>query len=194
MLGTVTHVDICITVRYSHSAVTVRLYFVFLERLLPDCERICVYRYIKYAQNFFVFSLEAALIKFVRKTVSIIKTQLVWPPTGAGPRQQFALVVKTWIIVSSGTQGHTRPPCTAPHSLCSGLYKILCEMTRIVCTFPWLPLAPPGACYLRQSDAANTLFSQRSSRSRELESWGLGINQVHCAGTLQRYSAYFLWQ
>ena len=84
MLGTVT-------------SVTVRLYFVFLDRLLPDCERehICVYRYIKYAQNFFVFSLEAALIKFVRKTVSIIKTQLVWPPTGAGPRQQFALVVKT---------------------------------------------------------------------------------------------------
>ena len=87
MLGTVT-------------SVTVRLYFVFLERLLPDYERehICVHRshrYIKYAQNFFVFSLEAALIKFVRKTVSIIKTQLVWPPTGAGPRQQFALVVKT---------------------------------------------------------------------------------------------------
>ena len=100
-----------------------------------------IHRYIKYAQNFFVFSLEAALIKFVRKTVSIIKTQLVWPPTGAGPRQQFALVVKTWIIVSSGTQEHTRPPCTAPHSLCSGLYKILCEMTRIVCTSPWLPLA-----------------------------------------------------
>ena len=89
MLGTVT-------------SVTVRLYFLFLERLLPDYERehICVHRYvyhgyIKYAQNFFVFSLEAALIKFVRKTVSIIKTQLVWPPTGAGPRQQFALVVKT---------------------------------------------------------------------------------------------------
>ena len=78
MLGTVTRV-------------TVRLYFLFLERLLPDYERehICVHRYvyhgyIKYAQNF-----------FVRKTVSIIKTQLVWPPTGAGPRQQFALVVKT---------------------------------------------------------------------------------------------------
>ena len=52
-------------------------------------------------------------------------------------------------------------------------------MTRIVCTkqrpspgSPWLPLAPPGACYLRQSDAANTWFSQRSSRAQELESWG----------------------
>ena len=150
-----------------------------------------IHRYIKYAQNFFVFSLEAALIKFVRKTVSIIKTQLVWPPTGAGPRQQFALVVKTWIIVRTGDTG--------AHA--AALHRPTLTVLGALQDFVWndenclyLPLAPPGACYLRQSDAANTLFSQRSSRSRELESWVLGINQVHCAGTLQRYSAYFLWQ